>query len=109
MAKKVKIVGPSDADLSEFLKKLEAWDGSQPSFQDILLDAATHAGAIRERNKDATAFVPDLATQTNLPESLIKKWVAGKSLPNAKLAKTMVNEIRIYLARQRIPAGERSN
>jgi hypothetical protein len=101
--------GPSDAELTTFLGTLASWDGATPSFQDIVIDAATHAGAIKERHGDDTAFIPDLASQTNLAESLIKKWVAGKSLPNAKLAKTVVNEIRIYLERRRIPPHERPN
>lgn len=109
MAKKAKIVGPSDAELLKFLKMLESWDGDEPSFQEILVDAAMHAAAICERNKDETAFIQGLASQTNLAQSLIKKWVTGKAPINRKLAKTMVNEIRIYLARQRIPAGQRSN
>lgn len=109
MAKKAKIVGPSDAELLKFLKMLETWDGDEPSFQEIIIDAAQHAAAICERNKDETAFIKGLASQTNLAQSLLKKWVMGKSLPNRKLAKTMVNEIRIYLARQRVPATERPN
>jgi hypothetical protein len=108
MAKKAKIVGPSDAQLLAFLKTLESWDG-HPTFQDVLLDAAAHAGAIRERNKDNTSLVPDLAEQTNIEASLIRKWATGKAPINRKLAKTMVNEIRIYLARQRVPAAQRPN
>jgi ribosome-binding protein aMBF1 (putative translation factor) len=109
MARKSKIVGPSDAQLLAFLKMLESWDGSEPTFQEILVDAASHAAAIQARNKDATAFVPDLAKQTNVAESLIRKWVTGKAPINRKLAKTMVNEIRIYLAWQRVPAAQRPN
>ncbi len=106
---KGRIKGPSDADLGVFLAKLAAWDGSDPSFQDILVDAAVHAAALRERHKDDIALLPDLERQTNLPQSLLKKWLAGQQLPNKKLAMTVVDEIRVFLSRRRIPPSKRSN
>jgi hypothetical protein len=111
MAKKAtkgKARGPSDAQLTAFLKKLETWNGD-PTFQDVLLDAAAHAAAINERNGTKLALVADLAKQTNIEASLIRKWISGKAPINRKLATTMVNEIRIYLATQRVSPADRTN
>ena len=99
----------SDKALDMFLEQLEKWDGNEPSFQDIIIDAAAACARISQRNKDHTAFVADFAAQTGLAESLIRGWVAGKRLPNTKLAKTVVNEIRIFLEKKRVPPHDRPN
>ena len=98
-----------DRALDIFLEKLAKWDGDEPSFQDIVIDAAAICARICERDRDDTAFVRDFAEQIGAPESYVRGWAAGKRLPNARLAKKFVNEIRIFLERKRVPPGERPN
>lgn len=98
-----------DVLLDAFLDMLHDWDGQTPSFQEIVIDATVHAAYLRERNRDDTALAHDIAEMIGLPESYVRGWASGLQLPNQQLAKTFVNEIRIYLEQRRVPPSERAN
>jgi predicted GNAT family acetyltransferase len=99
----------SDKILEAFLRTLRNWDGKNPSFQDLVVGAVTQTATLRERTKQDVQFARDMALQLNVTESYVKGWISGRGLPNDALAKTFINEIRIYLEKHRVPATEKSN
>ena len=101
---------PTDKALDLFIERLKNWNGTRPTFQDIVIDAAAICARLQERNKDGTAFVEEFAKQVNLTQSHVRGWITGKTpTPPLKLARIWVNEIRIFLERKRVPPTLRPN
>ncbi len=81
--------GTIEFDPEKFLKSIENWDGTTPSFQQCVLTLIVQAILM----SDGSSSIPWLAHKIDASLPTIKRWAIGRSCPHTQMQRVVIKLI----------------